>query len=162
MSKQIQLTKGYHTIVDDKDFEWLMKYSWHVKDSNPRARYALSKIKRKTVSMHRLILQHYGLLKEGLFVDHIDGDGLNNQKCNLRPCTRTENARNKQGPFKNGYRGTHRSGYKKNPWKAGIGVNGKRIHLGVFSTKEEAAKAYDKAALELHREFATLNFPQGE
>lgn len=159
MSKQIKLTKGYHAIVDDEDFEWLMEHSWCVRDSYPRARYALSWIKGKIVCMHRLILMHHGLLEEGLVVDHIDGKGLNNQKNNLRACTHAENTRNRKGPFKHGYLGICRCNSTKNPWRASIRVNGKNIYLGVFLTKENAARAYDAAARKYHGEFATLNFP---
>lgn len=159
MSKQIQLTKGYYAIVDDEDFEWLMNHSWCVNDSKPRLRYVTSWIKGNIIGMHRMILQHYGLLEDSKHVDHIDGNGLNNQKDNLRACTRAENGRNRKGPFKNGYLGISRSKSKKNPWMAKIMTNGKSIYLGLFPTKEDAALAYDKAALELHGEFATLNFP---
>lgn len=159
MSKRIELTKGYIAIVDDEDYDWLIKHSWHVHDSRPSVRYAMSWIKGKIIRMHRLILLHYGQLEDGLTVDHIDGNGLNNQKANLRTCTQAENTRNRKGPFKNGYRGIHKSGSKKNPWRAQIKVNYKPICLGNFSTKEDAARAYDAAARKHHGEFASLNFP---
>jgi len=159
MSKQIQLTKGYVTIVDDDDYEWLTDHSWYAHDSNSRYCYAKSRIKGKLIRMHRLILLRYGLLENSKQVDHIDHDGLNNQKANLRACTKAENMRNRKGPFKNGYLGICRSGCKKNSWKAAIMINGKRIHLGHFPTKEEAARAYDVAARRCHKEFATVNFP---
>jgi len=159
MSKQIQLTKGYHATVDDEDFDWLMQHSWWVKDTDAHVCYAGSWIKGKNIGMHRLILQRHGLLKDGLVIDHIDGDGLNNQKANLRTCTRAENMRNRRGPFKNGYLGICRTKSKKNPWAARIGLNGKLIHLGVFPTREEAARARDLASIKYHGEFAMLNFP---
>jgi hypothetical protein len=159
MSKQIQLTKGYVVTVDDEDYGWLIRHSWHVHDSNSQTRYAVARIKGKMMRMHRVILFHHGLLEDGLLVDHMDGNGLNNQKNNLRACTHAENQWNRIGPFRNGYLGVFRSGRKKNPWGAQIMVNYKQIFLGNFPTKEKAAIAYDNGARKYHGKFATLNFP---
>jgi hypothetical protein len=158
MSKRIQLTKGHVTIVDNEDFDWLINHNWHAHDANLYMCYARSRIKGKHIRMHRLILQHHGLLEDGLVVDHIDGNGMNNQKANLRPCTQAENLRNRKGPFKNGYRGITRSISRKNPWMAQLSIDGKRKYLGIFPTREAAARAYDQAARKHHGEFATLNF----
>lgn len=160
--KEIKLTQGYVAIVDDEDYDWLMKHSWRVHDSSPRLRYAVSAIKGTTIRMHREILFHHGLLEDSKQVDHIDHDGLNNQKKNLRACTNAENQRNRRGPFRNGYLGIYRSGRKKNPWRAEIMVNYKRICLGNFPTPEAAARAYDEAAIEYHGDFASVNFPRDE
>lgn len=91
-------------------------------------------------------------------VDHINGDGLDNRKSNLRICNGSQNRCNKGKPKNNtsGYKGvTWHTPNKK--WVAQIAVNGKHSYIGSFKTKEEAAKAYNKKAKELHGEFARLN-----
>lgn len=107
--------------------------------------------------MHRFILD----APTGLEVDHIDKDGLNNQRDNLRIASRIQNSWN-NGPNsknKSGFKGvSFRKETKK--WVAHIIVNGKQIYLGGFDNKVDAAKAHDKAARELEGEFAYLNFPE--
>jgi hypothetical protein len=92
------------------------------------------------------------------FVDHIDRDPLNNERSNLRFCTKQQNQRN-QGMRKcnsSGYKGVAR--VKHSPrWRAFLKVSYKQIHLGMFDTKEEAALAYNRAALKYYGEFACLN-----
>ena len=95
-----------------------------------------------------------------MHVDHINGNPLDNRKSNLRICTNAENQRNR-GVNKNntsGYKGVCWAKQNKK-WKARIKHNGKLIHLGYYKDKEEAARAYDKKAKELHGEYAYLNFP---
>lgn len=99
-------------------------------------------------------------------IDHIDGNGLNNTKSNLRLCNRSQNAMNKKlkSNSKTGWRGVTRpktKNYKlKKPWKAYIRPKGQSfITIGYYKTAEEAAKAYDEKAKELFGEFAKLNFP---
>lgn len=90
--------------------------------------------------------------------DHIDGNGLNNQRRNLRPCTTAQNAANQtqQKGRSSLYKGVSwRKG--RNKWRAGIKVNGKQINLGDFTNETEAALAYNKAAAEHFKEFARLN-----
>jgi hypothetical protein len=106
--------------------------------------------------MHRQILD----APEGVWVDHIDGDGLNNRKSNLRLCSAIENARNRRP------RPNCRSRYKgiswhkrQKKWAVRIGKRGKGIHLGSFDDQIEAAVAYDRKAEKLFGEFAYLNFP---
>lgn len=155
MSKEIKLTKGYITIVDDEDFERVSKFKWQVsvtKTNNYARRTVGSGKNKKTIRLHNYVLEIQDT------VDHINGDGLDNRKENLRVCRREENAKNRKLNCNNisGYKGV-RLEYGK--WRAQIKVNGKRVHLGMFAEKMDAAKAYDEAALKYHGEFARLNFP---
>lgn len=106
--------------------------------------------------MHRFITN----CPFGMEIDHRDGNKLNNQKCNLRICTPTQNKRNikKQSNNKAGYKGVSYFGNKY--IRATISINRKQIHLGFFPDLITAAKAYDKKAKELFGEFAYLNFPE--
>jgi len=97
---------------------------------------------------------------KGMDVDHIDHDGLNNQKSNLRNCTRSENAQNQRHYASSDYQGT--SWHKRSrKFRSQIGVKGNRIHLGFFNSEIDAAKAYDKAALKYYGEYAKTNFNLG-
>jgi len=95
-----------------------------------------------------------------LVVDHIDRDGLNNRKSNLRLCTNAENIRNagKRGKGFSKYKGVSRHTRGKK-WTAVIQLNKKTYFLGYFENEIDAARAYDKKAKELHGQFACLNFP---
>lgn len=164
--KEIKLTGGGIAIVDDADFEAVSAIKWRRADG-PRTSYAMSvKIRgsRKTgfkytyTGMHRLIL---GLSKnDGIFVDHINGNGLDNRRENLRTCTRAENNRNKRPKVRENtkYKGIVYQRDRKR-WIAQIYVNKVRHHLGNFKSDLDAARAYDAGARRLHGEFARLNFP---
>jgi len=105
--------------------------------------------------MHRLIMN----APEGLVVDHIDRNGLNNRKCNLRLCTKAQNVQNSR-PRRNRsskYKGVFWNKLNKK-WSASIHKGDKRIYLGGFDDEIEAALAYDRKAAELFGEFAYLNF----
>lgn len=108
--------------------------------------------KQTTVRMHNVIL---GLKR----VDHADGDGLNNQRLNLRPFFKGQNAMNKRKPRKYAtsiYKGVSKH---KKKWKATIQAEGRSIYLGTFDTEIEAAVVYDVAAKKYFKEFARPNFP---
>jgi hypothetical protein len=150
--KTLHLTKGYVTIVDDETYKWASQLKWYAQEDRNNLVYAKHGYPR--VSLHRLILG----AQPGEFVDHIDGDGLNNRKRNLRICTNSENSMNRR-PQKGTsiYKGVywHKDNKK---WRARIRLNGKLIFLGYFNNEITAARAYDKKARELFGEFANLNF----
>ena len=152
--KEIKLTQGKVTLVDDEDFEVLNQFKWcAAKRGN--AFYAERTImvgeKKECVLMHCVILNRKG-------IDHRDHDGLNNQKGNLRFCTVSENAMNnrKRENTSSIYKGVHFHKRDKK-WLASIKINGKTIHLGYFASETDAALAYNKKAIELFCEFANLN-----
>ena len=157
--KEILLTQGYATIVDDEDYEMLSQYKWHVTNGNNKyaatAKFVNGKIVR--ISMHRLVM---GIIKSprSVEVDHIDGNGLNNKRSNLRICERKHNARNTRTHNKSGYRGINIIRDKWGVWyAANISVDKKRIYLGCFDNPLTAAIAYNNAAIKYHGEFARLN-----
>lgn len=156
--KIIKLTKGFETLVDDEDFNTLNRYSWTTA-INKRSIYAKRSggAKKRGIFMHRAIL---GTTSRSIEVDHIDGNGLNNQKSNLRLCSKPENVRNRRLNLNNssGYKGVrlYKDGRSK-PWEARIRYQRKLIHVGQYSTAEEAAVAYNRIAAELFGGFAKLN-----
>jgi len=151
--RRIKLTQGKFALVDDEDFEWLSQWKWYAQKSC-NIFYAKTHIykndKRTTIGMHSLLLN----AKQ---IDHKDGNGLNNQKENLRACTHSQNQMNMRpigGSSK--YKGVcWYKRYKK--WRSQIRVNGKKIHLGYFDSEEDAAGAYDDAAKIIFGEFARFN-----
>lgn len=157
MTKQIPLSQGKFALVDDADYEWLSQYRWYLSTVGYAARNKSHYEPKPYIAyMAREIL---GCVPyDGLIVDHIDGDKLNNQRTNLRKCTIAQNIQNQK------LRKDNTSGFKGvtkylNRWKSEIEVFGKKMHIGVFATAIEAAKAYDESAKRLHGEFAFLNFP---
>ena len=172
--KEIQLINSTRVaLVDDEDYEKLRGYAWwehKVKEDNAEftgLSYAYGvKLPRKQtgeriVKMHRLIL---GLKSSKQIVDHIDHDGLNNQKENLRLITAAQNAQRARfsactNPRKrhSKFRGVSFLGWY-GKYLAYVNCNGKREYLGYFDTAEEAARARDKRAKELHGEFVRLNY----
>lgn len=152
--KEISLTRGYLAVVDDEDFDWLNQWKWAYTGNGYAYRSIRTKEGVKHLSMHRQILQ----VLPNLQVDHINGNGLDNRRGNLRTCTHRQNCLNKRGfsVHNHGFKGMN---YRKerNRWQAQIRVNGKNIHLGYYKTPEEAALAYNVAAVDHFGEFALLN-----
>lgn len=154
--KQIPLTKGYIALVDDEDYDHLCVFKWCFDGSGYAIRgVTLPNGRRSTIRMHRHIMGN----PKGLEIDHIDNNRLNNQRSNLRICTRVENSCNMSKPKINtsGYKGL-RFCKRTNKWVAQIKHHKIARSIGYFNTKEEAARAYDKAAKDLHGSFAKLNF----
>lgn len=153
--KEIPLTKGKVALVDDGDYDELMKYSWYANEcGHGKELYYARRGGKARISMHNQIM---GFPTSQ--VDHIDKDGLNNQRENLRIGTHAQNLAN-TGPRggSSKYKGVYKTETGK--WKSVIMVNNKRYSLGHFSDEGEAAIAYDAKAVELLGEFAYLNFPE--
>ena len=183
----IESSRGtFAVLVDEDDWEKVNEHTWFLKWDNKKKTdryYAKTHIphpdgswiprsdrpgqrrrRRKALSMHRLIMNP----PKNMQIDHINGNGLDNRKCNLRVCTNAQNNANKppQKNSKSGLKGVAKS--SKNRWVAYIGTNILREGtdkptmriIGYFSTKEEAGRAYDAAAKERYGEYAWLNFPE--
>lgn len=161
--REILLNRGFVALVDDEDYEKLNKYKWHIHIGSTGIIYAkrnqqkrfgeyLEKKDRRNVYMHREIMN----VPDRIIIDHIDTDGLNNQKENLRISDQSLNQIN-QRPL----RGTTSrfKGVSKisSIYRARITVNGECIYLGSFQNEEEAALAYNQAAAEYYGELARLN-----
>lgn len=157
---EIPLSRGKVAVIDDGDYSLIKDYHWFA--VNPgKTFYATGHRSmidgvRKKVSMHRLIMG----AQSNEVVDHINGNGLDNRRSNLRLCTRSENQWNRHrtcGTSK--YKGVCWASMMKK-WKAAIRYYGKRINLGFFDTEDEAAKAYDEKAKELFGKFVQLNIKE--
>lgn len=156
--KELPLTKGYVAIVDDDDYEFVSQWKWSAKVCANTV-YAFRSYRRdgkcRTSYLHREIMGN----PDGEEVDHIDHNGLNNTRSNLRSATRQQNIFNtrvKTGV--SGFRGVEWC-KRKRKWRAVIRTSGRRKHIGYFSDPEDGARAYDEFATRLHGEYATLNFP---
>jgi len=158
--KEIPLAKGKVAIVDDDVYEYLSQWNWTTHCSENKRWYAA---RNEGYRFHRNILMHRVIMNapNGVDVDHWDGDGLNNQKYNLRFCTPIQNARNRRCRSDStvGLKGVgHKDTKKKKRYFARITFEGKDMFLGIFNTPEEAARAYDEKAKELFGDFARTNF----
>lgn len=151
----IPLTKGYEAVIDAADVPLVNSFHWFVLTQNSGRIYAGRNVK---VSVNRWTIErlHHVLFgaSDNMDVDHIDGNGLNNCRSNLRFATRSQNLGNSR-PHKDGTCGTKGIHVHSNgSFRAQICVNGKRIHLGLFKDREAAGKAYADAALKHFGEFA--------
>jgi len=153
--KKIKLTQGKVALVDDEDYEYLMQWKWwaHKMGNGFYAERKSRKgefLKQKTIFMHRVVAERAGIDISNM-IDHIDRDGLNNQRENLRAATHKTNGENRNAK---GYYWNKQN--KK--WKATITHNQKSIHLGLFGTEEEAKQA----RLEAERKYFTHARRNGE
>ena len=140
MTKIILLTHGKETIVDDEDFEYLNKYKWYINEHG----YAV-----RTVWKHGRVRIHREIMKtpKGMFTDHINGNKLDNRKCNLRTCNHSQNAANAKIYKTNKSNAKGVSWHKESKkWRATIMVSYHSIHLGLFNTVKDASFAYQNAA----------------
>lgn len=152
MTMEVPLTRGMVALVDDSDYERVMESGpWHAYPG-PRTHYA-----RHSITPGRQVTLHSFLTGWSL-VDHINGDGLDDRRVNLRAATHAQNNANVRLRRDNhsGFKGVADS--RSGRWRAYIGSS-PVLHIGTFDTPEEAARAYDAAAIQHFGEFARLNFP---
>jgi len=161
MVKEIPLgDSGKVALVDDEDHERVAALNWYPHEaSNGRLWYAVTWIrvqqtprKYKRLSMHRFLFN-----EPASEIDHVNHDGLDNRRANLRFASRSDNMANTRIRKGRRYKGAYRQG---NRWAAICTKNYESFYLGMFATEEEAARAYDAKARELFGEFAYLNFPE--
>lgn len=141
----LELTKGYFTIVDEADWDVVNKYSWSYQIPGG---YPAAQVNYKKIKLHQYLTEYP-------MTDHVNGNKLDNRRCNLRECTKSQNSINsgsRGGASR--FRGVSLA---RGRWRARLKHDGKYLSLGQFSTEEEAAEAYNQGALEYHGEFARLN-----
>jgi predicted nucleic acid-binding Zn ribbon protein len=161
----VPLTQGKFTLIDVADWPLVVERKWHAQ-RHGRTLYACSEScdgsdERGAISMHDLLMRP----KPGRVVDHWDHDGLNNRRSNLRVCKQVQNTANRR---KSDYRGGNATSRFKGVswdkrirrWRAGIKIEGQTHYLGSHRSEEDAARAYDAAALRHYGEFAKLNLPE--
>ena len=149
--KKIPLTQNNYAVVDNEDFEELSKYKWKLLKTKTQF-YALQSGPRgKRLLMHRILLK----VPKGKVVDHINGNGLDNRRSNLRICTQSQNMQN------SGLRKNNTSGFKgvcldkrRGKWIARIRIGNKRITTKQFDSPELAHKAYCELSEKYHKEYA--------
>lgn len=154
--KQIPLTQGKFALVDDEDYNYLMQFTWFLQKTHTSDLfYAGTNINIRGISER--VMMHTMIMGFPPIVDHLNGNGLDNTRKNLRPATAQFNSYNR-GANKNntsGFKGVHFcKGAVDKPWQARIGFRGARHSLGYYATAEEAHEAYKAAANKLHGEFA--------
>lgn len=162
VTMQVPLSNGGFALVDEEDHARIAShswYAWHHHGTSYAARMTAREGRRICILMHREVMD----AQPGSQVDHSDGNGLNNQRSNLRFCTPSENRYN-QGRQRNNSSGLKGVSWNKKlqKWEVYINKDRKRTRLGFFADKNDAMRAYDKAAAEMHGDFARPNKPETE
>lgn len=155
MARELPLTRGLVTLVDEADFDWLSRWSWHAHFSKGGvyARRSVTAGGPRKIQMHRAIMAP----PDGSFVDHINRNTLDNRRSNLRIASLFQNAQNiSRRKNVSGYRGVYQM---RDEWTVLLHSCGTRYYGGQFSDLILAARRYDELAREHHGEFAVLNFP---
>ncbi len=156
---KIPLSQGRFAKVDPEDYIWLSQFRWSAK-VGPNAIYAVRTVqvrgRSKRIYMHRQLMN----TPDGLVCDHINHDGEDNRKANLRNCTISQNNANRRcSPNASSrYLGVSWDRHR-NKWECQIKKDGVAKNLGLFDSEEATARAYDAAAWALHGVYANLNFP---
>lgn len=155
--KKIPLSQGQYAIIDDDDFKYLSQFKWYAA-RHKRTWYAVTCVKNKNGeyrarAMHRILL---GLSNPKVFTDHIDHNGLNNQRTNLRTCSNKQNGHNRRPHTGSRFKGVTFD-QKRGDFKSQIIVSGKYIYLGYFDNEIDGAKAYNEAAIKYYGKFANIN-----
>ncbi len=158
--KKIPLSQGEFALVDDGDYDDLIKYRWFL-HKDERAKYAFRNARSEDAGKRIRILMHRQILgtPQGTDTDHRNHNGIDNQRRNLRKCNKMQNQQNAKLRIdsKSGYKGVGQVSGSKT-WQARIRNMGELIYLGTFPTAIKAAKAYDEAAINYFGEFANTNF----
>lgn len=153
--KTLPLSRGMVAIVDDEDFDWLNQWKWSLSfaGNNPCVRRMVN---RKGVRVRYRLSRLITNCPDGMWVDHANGDPLDNRRENLRICTPAQNAQNRRIRSDNttGFKGIFPSNLKSKPFASSLIVNGESKYLGYFETAELAHAAYCSAAKEHFGEFA--------
>lgn len=141
------------TTLDAEDLPWASQWTWRLSSDGYAVRSEVRDGKKRTIQLHRRLVG----TPTGLVTDHINGNRLDNRRCNLRVATYSQNNANSRDRQRKGkYRGVYWHG-RAHKWCAQISVNGHVRHLGLFEDPEDAAAAYDAAAKDAWADFATLN-----
>jgi HNH endonuclease/AP2 domain len=151
----VRLSRGMVALIDAEDEERVCAIKWSVRWSGWRW-YAVSNRGGHSLYLHRFILG----VPDGVQVDHVNQNGLDCRKANLRPCTNGQNGANRQKKAASASSKFKGVDFHCGSWRARIRKDKVQRLLGNFGSEQEAARAYDAAAVELHGEFARLNFPQ--
>ena len=158
---KLNIGDGFFSEIDSSDFELVSKYSWRVLKSYKKSKFfyvattSYELGKRRHIVMHRLLM---GVLnKPGKQVDHINGNGLDNRRSNLRICSQSQNMMNrKKHTSSSKFKGVSWNKERKR-WSSQIKLRGKQTHLGYFNCEKEAAEVYDNSANRMFGEYALTN-----
>lgn len=145
---------GLFALIDEEDYERVSGHRWHPAKQKRGMIYAVTNIDQKNIPLHRFVVN----APPGKLVDHWSRDGLDNRRANLRLATNAQNTANKGIAINNtsGFKGVTRH---RGKWQASVETGGKCHYCGLFTDLAEAARAYDRKAVELFGEFACLNLP---
>jgi hypothetical protein len=154
VTKIIPLAGGHFALVDDEDYERVSALKWHLSPTGYGAART-PRPERKLVQLHRFILNP----PDDMQVDHINGNGLDCRRENMRLATHQQNQQNRPGEKRrlSKYKGVWLDDRYRKPWRAQIKADRTRYDLGRFASEDDAARAYNDAAKKLHGEFAWLN-----